>query len=302
MSATTISRAANGASAEPMVSVPAELVDRLIAGSRAETVAPASTAAAPPPAAAVAVADSSGGELIAVPAGLFTALLGAVGGAIGRAVGGDTGATIGGIAGGVVGSFIPLGTIPPASARPASAGGPQGPAAEGDEALVVLPAGFFGSLLRTVSGAVGSHVGGSAGRAIDTIGGAVGDLLPFTVVPPGGRSEEELIMVPADFFGSLLGTVSRAVGGHVGGDVGDAISTIGGVIGDILPFSALPPQSSAGAEDLVAIPAGLIGSLLGTVGRIVGKRVGGATGSQVGGAIGDFLGSLSPFSIVAPQS
>ncbi len=282
-------RGANGG-AQPTVAVPADVFNQFFT---AMSAAPQTRPEQAPQAGA-------GGELIAVPAGLFTALLGAVGGAIGRAVGGDTGGTVGGIAGGIVGSFIPLGVIPPAGARPAGVGGQQGPAAQGDEPLVVLPAGFFGSLLRTVSGAVGAHVGGKAGRAIDTIGGTAGDLLPFTVAPPrpGG---EELVMVPADFFGSLLGTVSRAVGKHVGGDTGGAIGTIGTAIGDILPFSALPPVASAGAEDLVAVPASLVGSLLGTVGRIAGTRIAGRTGGEVGGRIGDLLGKLSPFSIVPPQ-
>jgi hypothetical protein len=75
-------------------------------------------------------------------------------------------------------------------------------------------------------------------------------------------------------------------------------------VGDVLPFSTIPsgagPQGQAaqpGGEDLIAVPAGLWGSLIGTIGGVVGDAVGGRTGRTISG-ISQTVGDVLPFSTI----
>jgi hypothetical protein len=123
-------------------------------------------------------------------------------------------------------------------------------------------------------------------------------------------------VVPAGFFGNLLGAVSGTVGQLVGGETGGKIGNVAGQLAQkFLPFQTLPPElspASAGpegpdeSEKLIVLPAGFFGNLVSGFGGIVGGAVGGLlgdskTGTDVGNVVGK-LGSLLPFQQVPPQA
>jgi hypothetical protein len=187
-----------------------------------------------------------------VPAGFFGNLLGAVGGTVGQLIGGETGAQIGGAAGELAKKFLPFQTVPPDFA-PASTG-PDG--SEASEELIVLPAGFFGSLVSGLGGVVGGAVGGlfgasKTGTDVGSIVGQLGNLIPFHQVPPqvlepqstapGAPEPEPMMFVPAGLFGNLLGTLGGVVTNCF---PKSPAAQFGGVIGQaaqkFLPFSILP--------------------------------------------------------------
>ena len=139
------------------------------------------------PAAAGPGQDAANAEaLVVVPAGFIGGILGGLGGnLIGGAIGDwlgdkDTGGTVGSSIGGVLGGLLPFQVVPPqmmpASAEPNK---PRSP----DEAMVVVPAGFFGDLLSGVSGAVGNLIGGSTGQQIGSAASPFLKLLPFQALP-----------------------------------------------------------------------------------------------------------------------
>jgi hypothetical protein len=107
----------------------------------------------------------------------------------------------------------------------------------------LAPQGVFGSLIGALAPTVGQAVGGllghpNAGQQIGTIGGHIANLLPFSAQP-------QVQLAPQGVFGSLLGSIAPSVGQAVGGllghpNAGQQISTIGGHIANLLPFSAMP--------------------------------------------------------------
>ena len=136
----------------------------------------------------------------------------------------------------------------------------------------------------------GGLIGGQTGQTISDIGQTVGGFLPFSTVPsgtgpqgqPGQPGGEDLIAVPAGLWGSLISLVSKGAGGLIGGQTGQTISDIGQTVGGFLPFSTVPsgarPQGQPGqpgGEDLIAVPAGLWGSLVSLVSKGAGGLIGG---------------------------
>ncbi|MDQ3610079.1 MAG: hypothetical protein M4D85_00490 [Actinomycetota bacterium] len=269
--------------------------------------------------------------MIIVPAGFLGGLLGGIGGQLlGGTVGGwlgnkEAGSTVGSTLGGVLGGLLPFQVVPP-SLTPQSAA-PD--AAEPQEPLVVVPAGFFGDLLSGVAGTVGGLIGGDTGRSIGQTASPFLKLLPFQDVPPDlapqsagpdGAPTERMVVVPAGFFGNLLSGLAGTVGGAVGGLFGDAKTgtAVGGAAAPLLkllPFHEVPPQvlpqsaapdPGAGSErdKLMLVPAGLFGSLLscwsGTIGTFVGDLVGDARTGDVVGKAAQAAGDIVPFSAV-PQ-
>lgn len=121
-----------------------------------------------------------------------------------------------------------------------------------------------------------------------------------------GAAQETLIAVPAGFFGALLGQLSGAVGGAIGGNAGAVVGGVGGLVGDLLPFQTLPAgapaaKAPAASGDLIAVPAGFFGALLGSIGgSFVGDLIGGDTGADIGGGIGGVLGGILPFQVIPP--
>jgi|GEM_PF-4086658 len=269
-------------------------------------------------------------DLIVVPAGFLGGILGGIGGKllggqVDRWFGGNggTGSTIGSTVGGAIGAVLPFQVVPPAAA-PADGEAPGEP-------MVVVPAGFFGDLLGGVAGAFGGLVGGKQGRAIgDAAAPIISQLVPFQEVPPAltpasagpdgaVADEERLVVVPAGFFGSIVGGLASTIGGEIGGLFGgsDTGAAIGGVAGklleSVLPFHEVPPALAPASADpagqpsddkLILVPAGLFGNLLsglaGAAGGVAGGLLGDAkTGRAVGDAAAPFL-KLLPFQVVAP--
>jgi hypothetical protein len=273
----------------------------------------------------------SGEPMVVVPAGFIGGLLGGIGGnLLGGTIGdwlGDknTGANIGKAAGGILGGLLPFQVVPPQIA-PQSVG-PGGAATQ--EPMVVVPAGFFGNLIKGVASTVSTIAGGNS--TVSTIANAaagLSDLLPFQDVPPNlvpqstgpdGQSadSERLIVVPAGFFGNLLSGLADTVGGAIGGAFGDAAT--GAAIGSaakpllgLIPFHTVPPElapQSAGPDggggqqqELMVVPAGLFSGLLST---FAGALNSGTSYAPPG--LGDVAGTLAkllPFSVqdTAPRS
>jgi hypothetical protein len=267
--------------------------------------------------------------LVVVPSAFLGGLLGGIGGSLlGGTVGdwlGNKGAgeTIGETVGGALGGLLPFSVVPPTVA-PASAGPLAGTT---QEAMVVVPAGFFGNLLSGLSGTIGDLVGGDTGKSIGDTASPLLKLLPFQTVPPelapqsagpdGAAKTDDLVVLPAGFFGSMLSGLAGTIGSTVGGWLGD--SGTGKAIGegvapvlDLLPFHAVPSEllpASTGpattpdpADQLMLVPAGLFGHLLsglaGTVGDMISDQPIAKTVSGVAGGLLDML----PFHTVAPQS
>jgi hypothetical protein len=277
--------------------------------------------------------QASSEALVVVPSAFLGGLLGGIGGKLlGGTVGdwlgnADAGEAAGGALGTALGGLLPFSVVPPSVAPQAN--GPNAALAS-DEPMVVVPAGFFGSLLHGVASTVSDIVGGDAGQVIKTASPLL-DLLPFHTVPPalapqavgpdGTAKPADLVVLPAGFFGSLLSGLAGTIGSAVGDAFGDAqtgkqIGDAAAPILDMIPFHALPPalapQSTSpnGAADpadqLMLVPAGLfsglLGGLAGTIGGAVGDLFGDAdTGKQVGDIAGSVI-SLLPFHTVAPQS
>jgi hypothetical protein len=108
-----------------------------------------------------------------------------------------------------------------------------------------------------------------------------------------GDRTEPLIAVPADLFSGLL----QRLGGQVMDFAGPPVG--------VLPFSTVPsgagPQGKAngpgGGQDLIAVPAGLWGSLIGTLSGVAGGLIGGQTGQTISN-IGQTVGNVLPFSTI----
>ncbi|MFV0459267.1 MAG: hypothetical protein ACK5MT_10935, partial [Actinomycetales bacterium] len=275
------------------------------------------------------VSPQDGEPLVVVPAGFFGGVLGGIAGnVLGGTVGGwlgnkDLGATAGKAGGTALGALLPFQVVPP-QYTPQSVG-PDGGSAD-EEPMVVVPAGFFGNLLSGATNCFGGMASGTTAGDIAKTASPLLKLLPFqTVAPefapqsagPGGQ-DEEMVLVPAGFFGNMLSNLAESVGGQVGSMFGDRKtgSDIGKAAAPfigMLPFSAVPPQlvpqsagPSAAGEQMMFVPAGLFGGLLKSWGGALGSVVGQATGNDTIGAIAGkaatTLGSVLPFSVVPAQA
>ena len=274
--------------------------------------------------------------MVVVPSAFLGGILGGLGGKLlGGQVdkwfggSGKTGSAIGGTIAGALGSLLPFQVLPP-ELTPASAG--PGDEAD-DEPMVVVPAGFFGSLLGGVISTFGGLTGNKTVNTIaQTAAPLIKDLLPFQDVPPalapaatgpaGTPTEEErLIVVPAGFFSSIVDGLASTIGGEIGGWFGEKEagaslgSAAGKLLDGVLPFHTLPPElapASAGPDgqnpddELMLVPAGLFSGLLSSLAGAAGGAVGGLFGhSKTGQAIGDAAApfiKLLPFQVVAPDA
>jgi hypothetical protein len=303
-----------------------QLQDLETTAAPAATTTPTTTSTTSTPAATRPMATHGDGPMLVVPAGFVGDLLGSLSGTIGEITGGifgdaKTGKKIGDVLSDPIKQLVPFSIVPPTVA-PASAG-PQ--AATGPtEALVVLPAGFIGGLLGGIGGSLlGETVGGwfgdsgTGGDIGKAAGGALGAILPFSVLPPtvapasagpdAGTEREAMIVVPAGFFGDLVSGISHTVGSIVGGDTGQTIATVGS-FGSLFPFSTVPPAlapasvgpDGATAEHLVAVPASFAGSLLSGLAGSLFTKIGSDTGG-LGAAASDLLSSVLPFHTVPAQ-
>jgi hypothetical protein len=289
----------------------------------------------PPSVAPASAGPQAGGgsteTLVVVPSAFLGGLLGGIGGKLLGGLAGDwlgdkgAGEGAGGAIGTFVGGLLPFSVVPPsvapAAATPEAAAAPQ-------EAMVVVPAGFFGDLLSGWSGTIGDLVAGDTGKSVGDAASPFLKLLPFQTVPPeltpqtagpgGTTTQDELIVLPAGFLGSMLSGLAGTIGGTVGGWLGDsgtgeAIGNAVAPVLDLLPFHAVPPELApqanggpAGAQDpasqLMLVPAGLFGHLLsglaGTLGGLISDQPIANTVTSVVGTVFDAL----PFHTIAPQS
>ena len=140
--------------------------------------------------------------------------------------------------------------------------------------MIVVPAGFFssivGGLAETIGGEVGRWFGDSdTGAAIGGAAGTIIDMLPFHAVPPAllpasvGPGEqdpaEKLMFVPAGLFGNLLSGLAGSVGGAVGEALGS--KSTGTAMGNaaspflkMLPFQVVAPGLRRRVIALRALP------------------------------------------------
>lgn len=274
-------------------------------------------------------------SLILVPAGFLGGVLGGIGGnLLGGTIGGwlgnkSAGEAIGKTAGGIVGGFLPFQVVPP-QVSPQSAG----PGAEStpEDAMIVVPAGFFGNLLSGVANTVAALAPDGTVKDIARGSAPLLDLVPFQTAPPeiapqstgpggGTDPEEELIVLPAGYLGDLLGDLAVSVGGKVGAHLGEAagegLGSLASPYLKMLPFHAVPPafvaQSAGPAsgngaqEQMIFVPAGLFGNLAKSMSGMLSRRAvtsltGSAAAGEVAGTLAESLTSLLPFSVVAPQS
>ena len=306
----------------------------------AATSAPGTSAAAGSSAAAGGAASwrpaqygANDGPLMVVPAGFVANIVGGLSGTIGEITGGffgnaPLGKSIGEASSDLI-KLLPFQVIPPA-VDPQSAG-PDGGGKGSSEALIVVPSAFLGGLLGGIGGGL---LGGTVGKwlgneeagktAGSTLGGILGGLVPFSVVPPsvtpqsagpdgGSAPQEPMVVVPAGFFGNLLGGLSETLGDVIAGPTGKQVGKSISPFVKLLPFQTVPPAfapQSAGpdgapqSQELVVLPVGFFGNLLsglaGTVGGVVGGLFGdAATGKAVGDAAAPVL-DLLPFHAVPP--
>lgn len=275
--------------------------------------------------------DGRGGDqpMVVVPAGFVGGLLGGIGGKllggqIGEWLGNkEAGKSAGSALGGVLGGLLPFQVLPPAIS-PASVG----PAGSGEkEPMIVVPAGFFGNLLKGVASTIAYNAGDSTVRTIASSAAKLSDLVPFHDVPPeriapqgvgpdGGQgSTERLVVLPAGFFGNLLSGLAETVGGAIGDALGDEqtgrdVGAAAKPLLELIPFHTIPqdlmPQSNGsggdGQPEMMMVPAGLFGGLLssfaGAIGGVVGEIAGNRkTGEAVGKAVSPIL-ELLPFSVL----
>ena len=309
--------------------------------SRVDATTPAATAATTTGAPRVARDD-----LVLVPASMVGDLLAGIGGSVGSKVGGWLGEKAGQALGDLVSTTVKSikitpWSVVPAGVSPQNAAPGQTPTEGPDEDLVFVPAGFFGNALASLSGVIGGGIGAIAGnRKLGTqIGRAAAPfarMLPWSVVPaavapqdatpgqvPTGPTQD-MVFVPAGILGDLFSGAAGLIGKGIGAIAGDA--AVGEQIGNaaspflkMLPWSVVPagvtPQSVVPGqtpvegpdEDLILVPAGLIGGILGGLGGSLaggyigdlfgGKELGETIGKTLGGVAGGFL----PF-VVVPAS
>jgi hypothetical protein len=71
--------------------------------------------------------------------------------------------------------------------------------------------------------------------------------MPQSADPPGTGTQEQMMLVPAGLFGSLLSGLAGTIGGVVGsafgqGQVGRAIGDAAAPLAKLIPFQAVEPQ------------------------------------------------------------
>ncbi|NQX28519.1 hypothetical protein HQQ81_14320 [Microbacteriaceae bacterium VKM Ac-2854] len=262
----------------------------------------------------------SADNLVMVPAGLFGNLLSGIAETVGGAIGGSTGRKIGQAASPLLG-LIPWSVVPSAVEPQSTA---PGTSAAASEDVIVLPAGFFGDLLSAGADLLGQVSGGTVEKVTSTASPFL-KLLPWSTVPAGftpqsaapgtAATTEDMIMVPAGFFGNLLAGAAGLIGKAVGGSTGEAVGQAAAPLIKLFPWSAIPagvsPQSAgpggeaapAATEDLVVVPAGFFKSLVGGIAQKLSGQ-GGTVGTvaKVAGVVNSFLPWSTVPSGVAPQS
>ena len=197
--------------------------------------------------------------MVLVPAGFFGNLLSGISGTVGGLIGGDTGRKIGDAASPLL-RLVPFQEVPQDLA-PQSAG----PDTPDEDRLIVVPAGFLGNLLSGLSGTIGAAVGGAfgnarTGQAIGEAARPVLDMIPFHAAPPdllpqsdpaatgtATGSDEQMMLVPAGLFGSLLSGLAGTLGGLAGKpfgrpELGKAIGEGLAPIAKLIPFQTIDPE------------------------------------------------------------
>ncbi|MGW4369030.1 hypothetical protein ACWEKT_25620 [Nocardia takedensis] len=310
----------------------ARSVTSALAGRSAGTVSPST---APPTAAGNGgqsrKPDKSTEPLVLVPAGFIADIVGGLSGTIGELTGGyfgnaELGKQIGDAASPLIKLFpfqIVAPQVAPAGAGPDDSGGGS------QDAMVIVPAAFLGGILggiggKLLGGSVDKWLGGSGstGSSVGSaVGGFLGGLLPFQVVPPtlmpqaagpdGQAPQEPLVVVPAGFFGNLLGAVAGTFGKVVAGDTGRKVGEAAAPLFDLIPFHDVPDEliahpgdagGSSSDEKLVVLPAGFFSSIVGGLAETIGGEIGSwfgdsETGAAVGGGVGTIIEML-PFHAV----
>jgi len=202
------------------------------------------------------------------PQGFLGGILGApLGGLIGRGIGGlfgnaSLGNKIGQAAGGIGGAFLPFAADPVTAAYAQQA---QQQQLQQLQQAQLAPQGWFGNIIKNVAQPLGGAIGGAFGNAglgntIGGIAGQLGGMLPFAADPVSlayaqqAQQEAQLQqlqqlqqqgLAPQGWFGNIVKSVARPLGGAIGGAFGNAGlgNTIGGIaghLGGMLPFSADP--------------------------------------------------------------
>ncbi|MQA19609.1 hypothetical protein [Rugamonas rivuli] len=227
------------------------------------------------------------------PQGFFGGLLGApLGGLIGRGIGGlfgnsRLGNQIGQAAGGIGGAFLPF-SVDPVTAAYAQQAQQQQQLQQLQQAQLA-PQGWFGNIIKSVAQPLGGAIGGAFGNAGlgNTIGGIasqLGGMLPFAADPLQQAYAQQAAQVqqlqqlqaqglaPQGWFGNIIKSVGRPLGGMIGGAFGHAGlgNTIGGIasqLGGMLPFSVDPAEQAAALQDVQLqsqglVPQGYFGNLL----------------------------------------
>jgi hypothetical protein len=254
------------------------------------------------------------------PQGAFGDFLGQVGQPLGNALGGafgnaQLGGTIGNLAG-QLGKMLPFGLDPMAAAYGQQQDfSPQN--------IMGIPPAIRDRILSTLPRF--PNTGWPSFGSLPTASPNFQKLLPFGVDPMAAAAYEQQLqqqqqqLAPQGFFGNLLGSVGKPLGGLIGGAFGNAGlgSTIGGVAGQfgrMLPFGVDPMAAQQQAMQQQAMqqqalqqhalqqhalqqqqlaPQGAIGNFIGQYGQPIGNAIGGAFGNaQLGGTIGSLAGQL----------
>jgi hypothetical protein len=238
------------------------------------------------------IAPQQYGEL--APQGFLGGLIGApLGGLIGRGIGGlfgnaNLGRQIGSAAGGIGGGLLPFGVDPVAAAYAQQAQQQQLLQQAQLAQQGLAPQGWFGNIIKSVAQPLGGAIGGAFGNAglgntIGGIAGQLGGMLPFAADPVTQAYAQQAQLqqlqqlqhqglAPQGWFGNIIKSVGRPLGGMIGGALGNAGlgNTIGGIaghLGGMLPFAADPvAQAYAQQEALMQqqgiAPQGWLGDLM----------------------------------------
>jgi hypothetical protein len=230
------------------------------------------------------------------PQGFLGGLLGApLGGLIGRGIGGlfgnsHLGHQIGQAAGGIGGAFLPFSADPVTAAYAQQAQQQQQlQQLQQLQQAQLAPQGWFGNIIKNVAQPLGGAIGGAFGNAGlgNTIGGIasqLGGMLPFAADPVQQAYAQQAAqlqqlqqlqaqgLAPQGWFGNIVKSVARPLGGMIGGAFGHAgagnlIGGIAGQLGGMLPFAADPVAQAYALQDAQLqaqglAPQGFFGNLL----------------------------------------
>jgi hypothetical protein len=160
---------------------------------------------------------------------------------------------------------------------------------QGQDQYVLVPAGFWGSLIKSIAPTAGGIIGSvfgnqQAGQSIGQTVGQVAGVLPFSTVPASalqglqggqqvspmsagpagaaqpqqaqgqqGQDQDQYVLVPAGFWGSLIKTIAPTAGGIIGSvfgnqQAGQSIGQTVGQVAGVLPFSTVPASALQGLQ------------------------------------------------------